>query len=69
MVGKLADQDVRQTAVDELTQRVFEGNVTNLVSHLLQADDIGPGDLARVKALIEERERQLEGGTEDDDDA
>jgi len=58
----VSDADVRRDMLTELTERVFEGNVAELVSHLLSDRDLDSGDLARVKALIEARERQL-GGT------
>jgi hypothetical protein len=39
--------------VSELTERLFAGDVTALVSHLLSAPDMSPGDLARVRQMIE----------------
>ena len=39
--------------VRELTERLFTGDVTELVNHLLRARDTKPGDLARIKELIE----------------
>jgi len=44
--------------VSALADRLFEGDVAALVSHLVSAREIEPGDLARVKRLIEERERK-----------
>jgi hypothetical protein len=38
--------------VRELTERLFDGDVTALVSHLLSARDMTPGDLARVRKMI-----------------
>ena len=37
----------------ELTERLFAGDVTALVSHLLSARDMTPGDLARVRKMIQ----------------
>jgi hypothetical protein len=42
--------------VSELTERLFAGDVTALVSHLLSARDMSPGDLARVREMIESTE-------------
>ena len=44
--------------VSALTDRLFEGDVAALVSHLVSGREIEPGDLASVKRLIEERERK-----------
>lgn len=49
MVGQLMD----------LAGDLFRGDMVALVSHLLTAEDVAAGDLARVKALIEAREREL----------
>jgi hypothetical protein len=38
--------------VSELTERLFAGDVTALVSHLLSGRDMTPGDLARVRKMI-----------------
>jgi predicted transcriptional regulator len=64
----VTDRQVLQSAVDDLAERVFRGDVTNLVSHLLSARDLSPGDLARVKALIEDKERQTSEPEEVSDD-
>ena len=39
--------------VSELTERLFAGDAAALVSHLISASDMSPGDLARVKRLID----------------
>jgi hypothetical protein len=38
--------------VSELTERLFAGDVTALVNHLLTSQEVAPGDLARLRALI-----------------
>jgi BlaI family penicillinase repressor len=53
------EQELNHTMVRELTDRLFTGDVTELVNHLLRARDTKPGDLARIKELIEAREREL----------
>ena len=58
----VSEADVQHSMVSELTERVFEGDVTALVSHLLSARDMTPGDLARVKEMIASIEPS-EGGT------
>lgn len=59
----VSEAEVRRSMVRELgvlTRRLFRGDVAALVSHLLTAQDVAPGDLSRVKALIEARERELD---------
>jgi len=47
---------VRRTMVGELTDRLFRGEVTALVSHLLSEHDIDPDELGRLRSLIAEHE-------------
>jgi predicted transcriptional regulator len=57
------EPEVRRSMVEEFTElagELFAGDVAAMVSHLLTARDVAPEDLARVKALIEARERELE---------
>ncbi|MPZ21128.1 MAG: BlaI/MecI/CopY family transcriptional regulator [Luteitalea sp.] len=60
----VSEADVKRSMVGqfaELAEGLFQGDVAALVSHLLTAQDVEAGDLARVKALIEARERELGG--------
>src|SRR5215203_572318 len=52
----ITESDVQHSMVGELTERLFAGDVTALVSHLISATDMSPGDLARVKRMIESAE-------------
>ena len=62
----LVTQDaVRDSMVAELAELLFEGDVAQLMSHLLEVREIGPHDLARVKSLIEQREREKRGIVDD----
>ncbi len=56
--------EVRRSMVAELTERVFQGDVADLVNHLLSAEEIETGDLERVRELIEAKERELEEGAD-----
>ncbi len=47
---------VRRTMVGELTDRLFRGEVTALVSHLLAENDFDPDELTRLRSLIAEHE-------------
>jgi predicted transcriptional regulator len=52
----VSQDDVQQSMVSELTERLFDGDVTALMNHLLTSNEIAPGDLARLRALIDEAE-------------
>jgi BlaI family penicillinase repressor len=56
----ITEGDVRGSMVQELTERLFHGDVAELVNHLLAARDIGPDDLARVKQMVEAHEKGTE---------
>ncbi len=55
----LQEQDAQQQALDEVTQGVFAGDVPTMVSQLLSSHELRPGDLARVRKLIEAKELEL----------
>src|SRR5436190_24392961 len=50
----ITEADVQHSMVSELTERVFAGDVTALVNHLLSEREMTPGDLARVREMIEQ---------------
>ena len=39
--------------VGELTERLFDGDITALMQHLLSGEDISPGDLAKIRDMID----------------
>jgi predicted transcriptional regulator len=53
----VTEADVQHSLVSELTERLFDGDATALVSHLLSAGDMTPGDLERVRKMIEDVDR------------
>ncbi len=65
----VSEDEVRRSMVSELTERLFEGDATALVSHLLTERSIRSGDIERVKALIEAHERGESGDPTADDAA
>jgi len=44
--------------VKDLVERLFQGDQTALVSHLLHESEISAGDLKRVKAMIAAKEKR-----------
>ncbi len=59
--AQVSREQVRDSMVSALTYRMFSGDVTELVNHLLTDAETSPGDLARVKRLIARKTEELEG--------
>jgi predicted transcriptional regulator len=59
----VTEQDVQHSMVGELTERLFDGDVTALVRHLLTGADVSPGDIARIRDMIERVESNGGGKT------
>lgn len=57
----VAETDVRRTMVEDLTDRLFDGDVAALVSHLLTEQEIDRDELARLQRLIETRRKGEKG--------
>ena len=54
----VTEDEVKETMVGELTERLFEGDVTALLSHLLTSQEVAPGDLARLREMIDSAEQR-----------
>ena len=54
--AEVTEPEVRTGVLSELTDRLFQGDVAAMVTHLLSAREISPGDLARVKMLLADHE-------------
>ncbi len=50
----VSESEVRRSMVSELTERLFDGDVAEMMSHLLTGREISPGDLDRIKAMLDE---------------
>jgi predicted transcriptional regulator len=59
----LKERDAQQHALVEVTRGVFAGDVATMVSQLLSSHELQPGDLARVRALIDAKEQALKKRT------
>jgi BlaI family transcriptional regulator, penicillinase repressor len=60
----VAEPEVRRSMVADLTDALFGGDPAELISHLLASREIHPGDLDRVRELIEAKERSGGGDGE-----
>lgn len=55
----LSRDKVTRTMVGDLTERLFGGDVTELVCHLLDGRDMSREELAELKRLIRRKEQEL----------
>src|SRR5688572_29684316 len=56
--ARVTEKDVRRSMVSQLTDMLFDGSPTALISHLLASRDIDARSLDEVKRLIEDEERK-----------
>lgn len=54
----VSERDVQDSMVGEIKDRLFGGDVTALVSHLLSTHDLDAAELSRLKALIAAQEQK-----------
>lgn len=59
-------RDVHRSMVGSLTDLLFEGNVTALVTHLLDEQAVDPSELDGLRDLIARKRGEVEGGGSDD---
>jgi BlaI family penicillinase repressor len=52
---------VQQSMLEELSERLFGGDVTAMVSRLLGTARVDQDELARIRALVRAREREMGG--------
>ena len=52
------EAEIQRSMVSELTDRLFAGNVTALVSHLLSEHETDPAELAELERLIAAHEKE-----------
>ena len=60
----VTEEEVRRSMLSRVTDYFFGGDVSALVSHLVEDRDVDPDDVARLKQMLAQRS----GDAEDDDD-
>jgi len=58
----VSEADVRRSMLSELTEQLFDGDVAELMSHLLTGREVSPGDIDRLKAMLETHAARKENG-------
>lgn len=56
----VSESEVQHSMVGEPTSALFEGDVSALANHLLTAQDVSPGDIARIRAMIDDAGKKTE---------
>ena len=56
----VSEPDVRRSMLGSLVDSLFSGDPTAVVSQLLASDQLAPGDLDRMRALLDAHRRQSE---------
>jgi len=64
----ISETQVRRSMVGELTQRLFLGDPTALVSHLLEEHEIDAGELDELRRLVTEADRRRSADDTDEHD-
>jgi predicted transcriptional regulator len=54
----IKERDVHRSMVADLTQRLFQGDFSALVSHLLSEQEINADEIARLKSLIGDKAKK-----------
>jgi predicted transcriptional regulator len=59
--ASITEPEVRQSMLGTLVNAVFRGDPTALVSHLLSDRDLSPGDLERIRSMVESARKARDG--------
>ncbi len=60
---EVTEANVRSSMVEQLSERLFRGNVAAFASYLISANEIDPDELTELRDLVEDKSRQ-DGGEE-----
>lgn len=58
----IREDAVERSMVSDLAERLFHGDITQMVSHLLDECDVSAEELARLKELVRRKEREVKHG-------
>ncbi len=57
--ARVAEDEVSHGMAEHLVERLFEGSLTDVVSHLLRTRDVSRSELSELEKLIAERKKKL----------
>lgn len=55
----LRREQVSRSMVADLARRLFQGDVAEMMCHLLEGCDVTPDELVRLKQLLRDKEREI----------
>ena len=55
----IKESEVTRSAAQDLLSRVYQGSVSGLVAHLLEQEEVPAEEIARLKQLIADKEKEL----------
>jgi predicted transcriptional regulator len=55
----IRQDQVSRSMVTDLADRLFQGDITEMVCHLLDGSEVTPENLAELKKLIRQKEKEL----------
>ncbi len=55
----IAQEDVSRSMVSDLASRLFQGDITQMVAHLLADSEVSSDEIARLKKLVREKEKEI----------
>lgn len=55
----LEQEQVSRSMITDLAERLFHGNVADVMCHLLDGCEVSPEELSRLTQLIQDKEREL----------
>ncbi len=59
---EVTEEGVRRSMVEQLSQRLFRGDVATFVSHLISENEIDPPELAELRALVDKKSAEQPKG-------
>lgn len=63
---EVSEAEVHRSMVSELTERLFDGNVAALVSHLVSGREIDPTELREIGRIVDRAARERRTGDDGD---
>ena len=54
----VSEEEITQSATQDLISRVFHGSLSGLVAHVLENEEISKDELEKIKRLIEEKSKE-----------
>ena len=55
---RVSELDVRRSMLAGLVENLFRGNPAEVVQHLLSGEDVSPGDIPKIRELLDEARRK-----------